>query len=313
MLCFGGNLLINGSVLLAQKFKINKFIIGMTIIAYGTSLPELAASIAALGTHNDLILGNVLGSNISNIGMVLGFSVLISPLFIKTSDLKKQILIMFLVLVLFLILSFDGELSQYDGILLISSMLLFGIFLYLETKKSRSTAKDYAHSEKSNIVTHDYILSKKSSFISIVYIICGIILLSIGSVFTIDNIVIIAHIFSIPDKIIGLSIIAIGTSLPELITSLIAIRKKHYDIGLGNIIGSNIYNILIIIGISSLFSTITIYNHMYHDYAIMILFSIIFLFMLKKNMLAQKVGLLLFVMYVLYLLLLYCISFNFIF
>jgi len=127
MLCFGGNWLVNGGVTIAKKLRISNLIIGMTVVAYGTSTPELAASIAAAGEHSAIILGNVIGSNIANIGMVIGIAAIIAPLVVKKATIKKEVPIMIGVSLLIVVLSIDGEISQYDGILLIFSLIIFTV------------------------------------------------------------------------------------------------------------------------------------------------------------------------------------------
>ena len=130
LLCFGGNWLVTGGVSIAKKFGISSLIIGMTVVAYGTSTPELAASIAAAGTHTDLILGNVVGSNISNIGMVIGISAILVPIAAAKSTIRKEVPIMIGVSVLIIALSIDGEISQYDGILLIGGLVAFTVYTF---------------------------------------------------------------------------------------------------------------------------------------------------------------------------------------
>jgi cation:H+ antiporter len=134
MLCFGGNWLVSGGVVIAKKLRISNLIIGMTVVAYGTSTPELAASIAAAGDHTEIILGNIIGSNIANIGMVIGIAAIMVPLVISRSTLRKEIPIMLGVSLLLIGLSLDGELSQYDGLILIGSLIAFTIFTYKYAK-----------------------------------------------------------------------------------------------------------------------------------------------------------------------------------
>ena len=238
MLCFGGNWLVNGGVNIAKKFRISNLVIGMTIVAYGTSTPELAASVAAAGEHSAIILGNIIGSNIANVGMVIGVSAILVPLVVKKSILRKEILIMLGVSLLLVLLSIDGEISQYDGILLLGGLGVFTFYTYKDAMKHREENKEKIEKGKNNIYL------KSVGLIGI-----GIALLYVGAILTVDNAVILAKEFGLSEKIIGLTVIAIGTSLPELITSIIAIRKGHTDIGIGTIIGSNIYNILMIMGL----------------------------------------------------------------
>jgi len=240
LLCFGGNWLVSGGVNIAKKFRISNLVIGMTIVAYGTSTPELAASVAAAGEHSAIILGNIVGSNIANVGMVIGIAAILVPLAVRKSVLKKEIPIMLGVSVLLVLISIDGEISQYDGILLLGGLGVFAIYTFKDVIKQRNDNFEKTDQNKKNIYLK-----------SIGLIGLGIGLLYIGAILTVDNAVILAKEFGLSEKIIGLTVIAIGTSLPELITSIIAIRKGHTDIGIGNIIGSNIYNILMIMGVGA--------------------------------------------------------------
>lgn len=292
MLCYGGNWLVNGGVAIAKHLRISNMVIGMTVVAYGTSTPELAASIAASGEHGGIILGNVIGSNIANVGMVIGAAAILVPLLIQKSTLRKEIPIMLAASFLLVGLSIDGEVSQYDGILLIGLLVAFTIYTYRDSKKQK-------------LENNDTLLTGTSErniyFRSFGLIGIGIALLYGGAILTVDNAVIIAESFGISERIIGITVIAIGTSLPELITSLIAIRKGHGDIGVGNIIGSNIYNILMIMGVASTIAGVAISSEVFIDYAIMIGFSLVLFLALKTGVINRKIGIGLIFAYALYL------------
>jgi len=290
MLCFGGNWLVNGGIDIAKKFRISNLVIGMTIVAFGTSSPELAASIAAAGDHSAIILGNIVGSNIANVGMVIGVAAILAPLAIQKSVLRKEIPIMLGVAALLVLLSIDGELSEYDGILLLIGLGIFVVYTFRSALKQREKSKDDTNSGKNNVYL------KSIGLIGI-----GIILLYIGAILTVDNAVVIASEFGLSETIIGLTVIAIGTSLPELITSIIAIRKGHSDIGIGNIIGSNIYNILMIMGVGASLGGVLITADVYVDYAIMIIFSLSLLIGLKTKIINRTMGIILAAGYGLYL------------
>jgi len=290
MLCLGGNWLVSGGITIAKKFRISNLVIGMTIIAYGTSAPELAASIAAAGDHSAIILGNIIGSNIANIGMVVGFAAILTPLTLRKSILRKEIPIMLAVSALLILISIDGEISQYDGVLLLVGLGVFGVYTFRNALKHREAAEDSTSSGKSNVYL------KSAGLIGI-----GIVILYIGSILTVDNAVVIATEFGLSEKIIGLTVIAIGTSLPELITSIIAIRKGHTDIGIGNIIGSNIYNVLMIMGVGASLGGILITTDVYVDYAIMIIFGLSLLIGFKTQIINRTMGIILTTGYVLYL------------
>ena len=290
MLCFGGNWLVSGGVGIAKKFRISNLVIGLTIVAYGTSTPELAASIAAAGDHGAIILGNIIGSNIANVGMVIGVSAILIPVAIQKSVFRKEIPIMLGVSFLLGLLSIDGELSQYDGALLLVGLGVFAFFTFRDALKQRTTTQDNSENTQNNIYV------KYFGLIGI-----GIVVLYIGAILTVDNAVIIASEFGLSEKLIGLTVIAIGTSLPELITSIIAIRKGHSDVGIGNIIGSNIYNILMIMGVGAALGGVLTTSDVYVDYAIMIIFSLSLLIGLKTKIINRTMGFILTAGYVLYL------------
>jgi len=290
MLCFGGNWLVNGGVAIAKKFRISNLVIGMTIVAYGTSTPELAASVAAAGEHSAIILGNIIGSNIANVGMVIGIAAILVPLAVRKSVLRKEIPIMLGVSLLLVLLSIDGEISKYDGILLLGGLGVFAFYTYKDAMKQREENNEKVEKGKNNIYL------KSIGLIGI-----GIALLYVGAILTVDNAIILAKEFGLSEKIIGLTVIAIGTSLPELITSIIAIRKGHTDIGIGTIIGSNIYNILMIMGVGAALGGVMIASDVYVDYAIMIIFSLSLLIAIKTGIINRAMGICLAIGYVAYL------------
>ena len=288
MLCFGGSWLVGGVANIAKRLGISNIIIGMTVVAYGTSTPELAASIAAAGQHSQIILGNVVGSNIANIGMVIGVSAILVPLFVNKAAIRKELFVMLGASVLLIAMSLDGEISQYDGVLLIGILITFTVLTCLYIKKEKNTEQVRSYPKS--------FYPKYIGFLGI-----GIAFLYIGSELTIDNAVKIAQSFNIEEKIIGITIIAIGTSLPELVTSIIAIRRGNVDIGIGNIIGSNIYNILMIMGIASTLAGVIIVDTIYTDYIIMIAFSLVLLAVLKTGVVSRKIGIGLAIGYISYL------------
>jgi len=295
MLCFGGNWLVSGGVAIAKKFRISNLVIGMTIVAYGTSTPELAASIQAAGEHSAIILGNIIGSNIANVGMVIGIAAILVPLAVSKSVLKKEIPIMLGVSLLLVLISIDGEISQYDGVILLAGLGVFTYYTFKDAMKQRAENKEKENKEKVELSKNNVYL-KSAGLIGI-----GIVLLYIGAILTVDNAVILAKEFGLSEKVIGLTVIAIGTSLPELITSIIAIRKGHADIGIGNIIGSNIYNILMIMGVGAVLGGVMVGADVYVDYAIMIIFSLSLLIALKTGIIGRPMGIALTIGYIAYL------------
>ena len=292
MLCFGGNWLVSGGASIARRFRVSNLVIGMTIVAYGTSTPELAASIAAAGEHGAIILGNIVGSNIANVGMVIGIAGILAPLAVQRSVLRKEIPIMLGVSLLLVAISADGELTKYDGILLLVGLGVFAVYTFKDAVKQR---------EKNSEEGPPPPLEKNNFYLKSIGLIgLGVGFLYVGAFLTVDNAVILAKEFGLSEKVIGLTVIAIGTSLPELITSVMAIRKGHTDIGIGNIIGSNIYNILMIMGVGAVLGGVMISADVYVDYAIMILLSMSILIAVRTGVIGRVMGVCLAISYVAY-------------
>ena len=290
ILCIGGYAIVSGGVSLAKKLKISSMIIGLTVVAYGTSTPELAAAIlAALNSHTELILGNIIGSNISNVGMVIGISAIFAPLLISKITVRKWIPIMIGVSLLVIAMSYDGEISQMDGVILIVALIGFTIYTI-------KTVKTHAITNTENIGTQhvegELFLSRykiETLPKALALIGTGIVLLFLGGHFTVNGAVAVAESFGLSQLVIGVIIVGIGTSLPELITSVIAIARKQTDIGVGNIVGSNIYNILLILGIAATMVGIPVSVDAFSNYYIMVAFSLV-LFVGFRKYIPRPIG-----------------------
>ena len=301
LLCIGGYAIVSGGVSLAKKLRISSMIIGLTVVAYGTSTPELAASLlAAFNSHTELILGNIVGSNISNVGMVIGISAIFAPLLISKITVSRWIPIMIGVSLLVVAMSYDGEISQVDGLILIAALIGFTAYTIKTVKKQKIQQNETVENDA---LEGEYFLSKykiETYPQSIGLIVAGVILLFIGGHLTVDGAVNIAETLGLSQLVIGVVIVAIGTSLPELITSIIAIAKKQTDIGVGNIVGSNIYNILLILGVSSAIVGIPVVPDVFSNYYIMIAFSLV-LFIGFRKYIPRVVGVGLAIAFVVYL------------
>ena len=301
LLCIGGYAIVSGGVSLAKKLRISSMIIGLTVVAYGTSTPELAASLlAAFNSHTELILGNIIGSNISNVGMVIGISAIFVPLIISKITVSRWIPIMIGVSLLVVAMSYDGEISQVDGLILIAALIGFTAYTIKTVKKQKIQQNETVENDE---LEGEYFLSKykiETYPQSIGLIVAGVILLFIGGHLTVDGAVNIAETLGLSQLVIGVVIVAIGTSLPELITSIIAIAKKQTDIGVGNIVGSNIYNILLILGVSSAIVGIPVVPDVFSNYYIMIAFSLV-LFIGFRKYIPRVVGVGLAIAFVVYL------------
>jgi cation:H+ antiporter len=240
----GADWMVNGSTLLARKNKIPDLVIGLTIVAFGTSAPELVVNtVASYENHSDIVLGNIIGSNNFNLFMILGIVGLIFPIAVQSSTVWKEIPISFVAALVFLVLAngyFIGDmgLSRIDGLILLSLFFLFLFYVYKQMKTDETVAEAVVVTASNTKIWG--------------YIVLGLIGLVIGGKLIVDNAVTIASDLGVSEKIIGLTIIAAGTSLPELMTSVVAALKKNSDIAIGNIIGSNIFNIFLILSVSSL-------------------------------------------------------------
>lgn len=294
ILYLGGEGLVRGSSRLARAMGINPVLIGLTIVAFGTSAPELVVSIiAAFKGSNDLIMGNILGSNIANIGLILGISALIYPISIKLTLIKVELPFMISISILLLLLSQNLIIEHFEGailFILLISMIIYSC--YDAFKEPKEIEKEF-----SELVQVD-----RSYYKNILYIVFGIIGLSIGAKLLVDSAISIAQSLGVSQALIGITAVAIGTSLPELTTSVIAALKRESGIIIGNIIGSNIFNIGIL-GIISVLKPIEMKQHLLEfEFCIMILFSIILLPIMKTGFkIAKTEGLLLLLFYLMFL------------
>lgn len=308
LLCFGGNWLVGGGEKIAKRFRVSSFVIGMTVIAYGTSTPELAASVAAAtGGYGAIILGNIVGSNIANVGMVIGISAVLIPLAVGRDVLRKEIPVMIGASVLLVALSADGEVSQYDGFIMLAGL---GVVTYRTARIVKgqragaggagpSAPPPGSQSEPGTAPVQQQVGRFYAKNVGMIG--AGIALLYVGAVLTVDHAVILAKAFGLSEKVIGLTVVAIGTSLPELITSIMAIRRGQQDIGVGNIIGSNIYNVLMIMGVGAALGGVAISGDVWADYGIMLAFGAALLAALKTGWIGRRVGICLAAGYVAYL------------
>ena len=243
LLYFGAEWMIKSSVQIASKLNISRFVIGLTIVAFGTSLPELGVSLkAALFNKSDIAIGNIIGSNITNVLLVLGISSMLSPILIPFSKIKKDILIYLLVCVLLIFLLWNGRLERWEGILLFTGIIFYTIHSFI-------TDKSHDEDFENPISTWNR---------TILFLVFGIFLLYIGSEIFIKGAVDFAKIIGVNDLVIGMSVVALGTSLPELATSVFAAIKKEHSISVGNIIGSNLFNILSVLGLVSIITPLSV-------------------------------------------------------
>lgn len=252
LLVIGAEVLVRGAARLAARFGISPLIIGLTVVAFGTSAPEMAVSTqsAFLG-QGDIAIGNVIGSNIFNVLIVLGLSALITPLLVSRQLVRFDVPIMIAAGFLAWFLAMDGSYSRLDGLILFACIIAYTSYLIFSSLKAwklgKNTDTDAEYSAQVN--PHRY-----ASLINVGYIFVGLILLVVGSNLLVSGAVSLAEALGLSELVIGLTIIAVGTSLPELATSLIAAWKGERDIAVGNIVGSNLFNLLAVLGLAGLVS-----------------------------------------------------------
>ena len=290
----GSDMLVDGSVNLAKFLKIPTLVIGLTIVAIATGVPEIAISISSsLKGSNGLLLGNLLGSNIFNILFILGLIAIIKPLHIKKEIILKNYAFALLSCLVLFIISYDiyfcdslvNVITRTEGILL---LCFAGIFLYSTVLEA--TLDKNIKVEKG-----------KFSFKDILYIVVGIALIGLSAEVIVNSAVNISKWLGIGEDLIGLTIIAVGTNLPELVTSIVAVRKGEVDIAIGNLVGTNIYNIFLILGLAATINPITISSNAFIDIIVLAITSfIVYIFIQHKKDINRKEGIIMILLYIIY-------------
>ncbi len=298
----GADFFVSGSSAIAKYFNIPTFIIGLTIVAFGTSLPEAAVSVtAAMRGANGIAVGNVLGSNMFNLLVVLGFSALIKACPVSKSMLKFEYPLSIAAAAVIMILCIGTGnhallLSRTDGVIF---LCIFAFFLVMTVKNVMSSRKNMSKTEDDSLQPQEKTMSLPKG---IIYSIIGVAGIIVGGDVVVDSATDIATAFGIDETLIGLTIVALGTSLPELVTSIVAATKGETDIAVGNVVGSNLFNILFVLGLSVTIHPITVTMASVYDSAILILVSsIIFIPMIRKQSLNRIWGLIMLLMYAAYL------------
>ena len=291
----GADYLVNGSSSLARRLGVPALVVGLTVVAFGTSSPELFVNIiAATKGSTDIAIGNILGSNLANILVILGVTVLIAPIALKSSTVWKEIPFSLLAAVLVLLLGADiffegasqGFLGRIDGIVLIAFFLIFLVYTF--------GIRESGEQPKSKI-------EQMTLWKSILFIFGGLVALVLGGQFVVTGATVVALVLGMSENLIGLTIIAVGTSLPELVSSIVAVRKGHADIAIGNVVGSNIFNIFFVLGATSIitplpFNTANMVDAFVVVIATLLMFSLLFLG--KRHVLHRVEGVIFLLMYV---------------
>ena len=269
LLYFGGEFLVKGSVGFSQKFSISKLVAGITIVSFATSSPELFVSLEAIiNESSDIVFGNIIGSNIANIALVLGCTALFFNINISEKTLKVDYPFLFFATIsVGYILYFLGAITFFTGLILL--IILFAYLFYIITSSRKEIQEE--NSDANSEVNSSYIKC-------FVYLILGIIMLKYGADFLVSSAIEIASLLNIEERVIAVTVIAIGTSVPELATSIVAALKKEVDLAVGNIVGSNIFNLLAVLGVTAIYKDLDIMNDkiLSSDYFLMIVVTIIF-------------------------------------
>lgn len=251
LLVFGGDYLVKGGSGLALKFNVSPMLTGITIVALGTSAPELLVSMsAALKGKPDIALGNVVGSNIANIGLILGVTAMIFPIAIRKRTLSFDFSVMMAAGILLLIIGFTGQVSRIGGVAFIGLLVAYIVFSYMREYRLNST--------KDRSLDIDTAVQQKPLFTLMFYVVLGSVALVFGAKWLVEGAEALARNFGVSERVIAITLVAFGTSVPELAASVIAAFKGERDLSLGNLIGSNLYNILAVLGITSLIQPIEV-------------------------------------------------------
>ena len=291
ILYFGGETLVRGAVALASRFGLSSLAIGLTVVAFGTSAPELAVSLnAALNNASDIALGNVIGSNIANLGLILGLSAVISPLLVQAKIIRLDAPIMLASVLLFAVFLLDNQIGRLEGIILSTGLLAYIAFTFIQARK------------EPEVIQEEFLQGVPQTrgrlTIDLGLVILGLGLLILGGKLLVLAAVTIALQLGMSEAVIGLTIVALGTSLPELTATLVAARRGYGNIAIGNIIGSNIFNMLGILGITTLVTPLESGNILWGDILCMTLLSLLtYLFLFTRGKLERSEGVILVLMY----------------
>ena len=296
----GADIFVEGAASIARKFNVPAMVIGLTIVAMGTSAPEAAVSItSSLAGQNDMSVANVIGSNFFNILMVLGVSAVIAKLPVQKETIKKETPFLIIVSSMLLVFGLDLKMNRMEGLIL---LFVFVYFLISTVKRSKnSVTENYDCSNEVAITTDTEISEEISMPKTILICIVGIAGIVIGGDMVVNSATSIAKSFGMSANLVGLTIVAVGTSLPEFVTSIVAIKKGETEIAIGNVIGSNLFNILLVLGLAVFINPITISMLALIDIAFMVAITILlYLFMKKDYSLVKKQGFILIAIYLAY-------------
>ena len=293
----GADLFVEGSASIARRFNVPAMVIGLTIVAMGTSAPEAAVSItSSLAGQNDMSVANVVGSNFFNILIVLGFSSILNRLPVQDNTIKKDTPFLLLISGLLLLFGLNFNINRMEGII----FLIFFAYFLIATIKSAKNIDNDVSTETATTAELEFV-NESPIMKTILLSVIGIIGIILGGDMVVDSATNIATSFGMSENLVGLTIVAVGTSLPEFVTSVVAVKKGETEIAIGNVIGSNIFNILFVLGLATIISPITISMFALIDIIFMIAITVLlYLFMKKNNSLNKIQGYLFIIIYIVY-------------
>jgi len=307
LVVYGADRLVFSAAILCRSIGFSPLIIGMTVVSIGTSLPEIIiASAAALHGQLDLAVGTAIGSNITNIMLILGLAAVLHPFAVDSDILRRELPLMLLVSLLAGLFLFDGELSQIKGILLLIIAVLYLLFIIRIGRLAERTGNDKLTRDQASELPQEGSLS-----VAFLWLGVALVIMPIATQMVIDNATVLAHYFGVSDLVVGLTIIAIGTSLPELATTIAGVRKGENDIAIGNIIGSNIFNLVFVLGIPALVAPGSFDPLAFtRDYWLMLAVSAVFAILCwrKPRQVGKPIGALLICGYIVWVVVLWCFA-----
>ena len=294
---FGAEWLVKGSSKLSRDLGIKPIVIGLTVVAFGTSSPELAVSLtASIKGSNDIAIGNIIGSNIANIGLILGVAAIVLPLKVEKILLKRELPLMIGISAGLYFMAIDRKIGFIDGLLLFTGIIFFiGYQVYCtfnHKKESRnSMAGNPVSKEGMPESTKGESQTGRNLLSNIIYIVIGLACLLVGSHVLVKSAIFIAGSFGISEMVIGMTVVAFGTSVPEMATSVVSVLKKESDICVGNVIGSNIFNILLVLGSVALVRPLNVEREtLFFEFPIMLLFSLALIPMIRGRLMVNRLA-----------------------
>lgn len=310
---FGAEFLIRGAARIARRLGLSPFVIGVTVVAFGTSAPEMFASVkASLDGNGELGIGNVLGSNIANIGLILAIAAVIAPFAVSKTIIRRDVPIMLAITIAAGILFLDGTISRIDGLILTAGIVAYVVYNYRVGKADPEAIHDALEREHGHGLTLETNLRPKL-LPNILFTILGLAALAAGAALLVKGGVDLARAANVPEIVIGATIVAFGTSVPELAASIQAARKNESDIAIGNVIGSNVFNILAVLGVAALAREIPVTRPtlLYHLPATVFMSLLVIpIIAIGRHQVARTEGVLLILLYLAYAILAFVLRFN---